>query len=256
MQQSNTTLPTRESPTRRRRKIPAIVGVHEYANVMPMLSGDGLNDMAASIQRNGLLDPIVVTPEGLILDGRNRREACRLAGVEPTVVVYDGDPAEYVRAKNNQRRHLSLGQRAMADAVVLQKDGRRVEGRWTRGSVVNPEIANPEFGISESKTWQNEMSRAGIILDYTPELADDVIQGRMKLDKAFGMAEEKRGSKKPPGNKGKQAKPRPLVVQLADTREALNHLKAKRLPEAELQLVKDIHRAAARIINDDLNGTS
>lgn len=63
----------------------------------------------------------------------------RLAGVEPTTVVYGGDDlADFVLSKNN-RRNVTAGQRAMATAVILKKDGRRIDGRWVRGSVVNPD---------------------------------------------------------------------------------------------------------------------
>ncbi len=173
-----------KTPTRRRRKPPAIIGVHPYANVFPMLGADELTDLAADISRNGLQTPVVVTPEGLLLEGRNRWEACKRAGVEPTATVYDGDdPASFVLSANVSRRHLTPGQRAVAAAVVLKEAGRRIEGRWVRGSVVNPESGTS--GITDSKTWQNTMSRAGTILDYAPELADAVIAGVMKFDRAF-----------------------------------------------------------------------
>ena len=56
--------------------------------------------------------------EGTLVDGRNRRAACRLAGVEPrSTTLPDGaDPVAYVLSANVARRHLSPGQRAMAIA--------------------------------------------------------------------------------------------------------------------------------------------
>lgn len=50
-------------------------------------------------------------------------------------------------------------------ALVLANSGKRENGRWKGGSVVNP-----ESGIS-GKAWQSHMAMAGVILDHVPELA-------------------------------------------------------------------------------------
>ena len=114
----------------------SITGVHPYAEKFPMLGEAELAELAESIAENGLRNPIVLTPDGLILDGRNRSAACERAGVSPTTIVYEGDDlAEYVIDCNSSRRHMSTGARAMATALVLSEDGRRGEGRWRRGTV-------------------------------------------------------------------------------------------------------------------------
>lgn len=66
-------------------------------------------------------------------------------------------------------------QRAMATALVLEADGRRANGRWKRGSVDIGGSAN----ISD---WQSRLKEAGIILDYSPDLAARVIDGSLALD--------------------------------------------------------------------------
>ena len=50
----------------------AITGVHPYADKFPMLPESELQELAESILQNGLRQPIVLTEDGLILDGRNR----------------------------------------------------------------------------------------------------------------------------------------------------------------------------------------
>jgi len=55
---------------------------------------------------------------GALIDGRNRFAACRMAEVDPTFTVYDGDPVAYVLSANVNRRNLSKGQRAMAVAML------------------------------------------------------------------------------------------------------------------------------------------
>ena len=75
-----------------------IVGVHPYADKFPMLTDAELDELAESIATIGLINPIVVDTAGLILDGRNRLEACNRSGVETVTTVYEGgDVAEFIK---------------------------------------------------------------------------------------------------------------------------------------------------------------
>lgn len=159
----------------------SITGVHPYAEKFPMLGEAELAELAESIAENGLRNPIVLTPDGLILDGRNRSAACERAGVSPTTIVYEGDDlAEYVIDCNSSRRHMSTGARAMATALVLSEDGRRGEGRWRRGTV------NQISDLSDG--YRVALNNAGIILDHSPDLAEQVIHGNLALDAAYRRA--------------------------------------------------------------------
>lgn len=113
------------------------MNVHPFAARFPMLPAEELDRLAADIAENGLQQPIVLDGEGRILDGRNRWAACELAGVTPETTVHEGDDlAAFVISANVARRHMSTGQRAMATALVLADAGKRVNGRWKRGSIV------------------------------------------------------------------------------------------------------------------------
>lgn len=170
--------------------IPPITGTHPYAKKYPMLPDADLAELAEAIKTNGQRQPIVVTPDGLILDGRNRHAACERAGVKPTVEVYDGDDlAEYVIDCNTSRRHMSTGARAMSTALVLAADGRRTGGRWRRGSVAIGESPN-------SATWQAAVRDCGVILDHVPHLAEQVVDGSLALDAALRQAEQARDAER------------------------------------------------------------
>lgn len=168
-----------------------ITGTHPYADKFPMLPDAELAELAESIRANGLRMPITITPDGLILDGRNRAKACEAAGVEPTTTVYDGDDlAEYVIDANTARRHMSTGARAMATALVLTDDGRRENGRWKRGSVLGGDI-------TESRnTWKDALRQAGMILDHAPDVAEAVVNGELALDAAYKLAEDRRDAER------------------------------------------------------------
>jgi hypothetical protein len=167
---------------------------HPYADKFPMLPEGELAELAESIRANGLRQAVVVTPDGLILDGRNRAAACERIGIEPETVVYDGDDlAEYVIDANITRRNMSTGARAMSTALVLAADGRRTDGKWNgaRGRGV----IRPESGTNP-KTWNNLLSQAGVILDFAPDLAGYVVDGTTTLNDAFTQAEKRRDSER------------------------------------------------------------
>jgi|GEM_PF-1872998 len=83
-----------------------------------MLSDSELKEMAESIRKQGLLNPCVRQGDTL-LDGRNRIEACKMAGVEPRFIEYSGDsPVAFIVAVNIKRRQLQPSQ-AAAIAVEL-----------------------------------------------------------------------------------------------------------------------------------------
>ena len=79
-----------------------------------------LEELARSIQENGLMEPIVVTPRGdryMIIAGERRFRACRLAGLtEAPVRVLEADDrkvAELALLENLQREDLNLIEEAL-----------------------------------------------------------------------------------------------------------------------------------------------
>ena len=213
-----------------------VVGIHPYAEKFPMLSDGELDELAESIASIGLINPIVVDPAGLILDGRNRMEACKRAGVEVQTRVYEGsDIAEFVIGCNVTRRNMSTGARAMATALVLEADGRRKDGRWMRGSV---QVGNGQESISETDSaWVKAMKCAGIVLDFKPDLAADVVSGAVTLNDAFTQAEQIRTSAE-----------REKIM----AREKAKREKAEAAAEAEYnaQIIADLTQAGAVIYLD------
>src|SRR5215472_13821410 len=93
--------------------------VHPLAALFPMMPPDELEDLAADIKANGLNHAVVINAEGTLIDGRNRIEACRLAGVEPRYEWLNGKGAEaLIVSENLARRNLSKGQAMMALALI------------------------------------------------------------------------------------------------------------------------------------------
>jgi predicted RNA methylase len=98
------------------------------------MSGQEFEDLVADIREHGLLDPILLTKDEKILDGRNRFAACLKAKVEPE--FFDWEPArnqteiDYVISVNLKRRHLNESQRAMVAAKAKPfYDGEAADNR-------------------------------------------------------------------------------------------------------------------------------
>jgi hypothetical protein len=98
--------------------------VHPYASLFPMMPDAELDELAQDIKLNGQAEPILMW-RGMILDGRNRMEACRRAGVDPKTT--DDDALDertalgLVASRNIHRRHLDTSQRAMLAADLTRR---------------------------------------------------------------------------------------------------------------------------------------
>ena len=95
-----------------------IVKYHPIADVWPMMQEDQLQELAADIKKNGLIQPVWLY-QGMILDGRNRWAACKIAGVDPKTKEYTGDePTCFAVSLNDKRRHMNKGSLAAVAAEL------------------------------------------------------------------------------------------------------------------------------------------
>jgi len=114
--------------------------IHPAAEIFPMLSDEELDSLAVDIKTHGLRHPLVMHDREL-LDGRNRLAACKIAGVAPSFVEYEGDsPVSFVISVNIKRRQLDASQRACVAveiepmfAVEAEKRLHLSKGRGVKG---------------------------------------------------------------------------------------------------------------------------
>jgi ParB-like nuclease domain len=98
---------------------PKRIPFHPLSNTFPMMPKEKQAELAADIKENGQHQPITLY-EDQILDGRNRFEACLLAGVAPVTEEYTGDdPLGFVISANVHRRHLTQAQKQEIVAKLL-----------------------------------------------------------------------------------------------------------------------------------------
>jgi ParB-like chromosome segregation protein Spo0J len=145
-----------------------------------MLAEDELAELAADITQRGLLQPIVLDPDGRVLDGRNRLAACERAGVKPDFVTYEGDDADgYALAVNVRRRNLTKGQQAMVIALADDLFNLNSQARLSRDSGI------PQARFSQAKT----------IVKFARDFAEPVVAGAVPFDTAYKTAQERQRAK-------------------------------------------------------------
>ncbi|MCX5123696.1 MULTISPECIES: ParB N-terminal domain-containing protein [unclassified Streptomyces] len=140
-----------------------------------MLDQDELLDLAESIKAEGLHHPIVLDRDGMLIDGRNRLAACKIAGVEPRFTTDDSDPLRLIVSYNVIRRHVSKGQQAMITAMACSFSGHSLR------------TLAKHHGLSRSR-----LSAANVVLQHAPDLAERVRVGTLGLDAAHTAALERK----------------------------------------------------------------
>lgn len=218
--------------------------IHPLAARWPLMPDDELAALAESIATDGLSHPLILDAQGRLVDGRNRLEACRLAGVSPKYLTPRGLDTEdavrsYIGRVNAQRRNVATGQKAMAVADDLAAAGKRKNGRWARGSVIT------DSGNNESQTWLNNMRLAGLVLDWRPDLTDQVIAGPVTLNDAAGQAEAARDAQALAEARAKREAE--MLADLKDNRPDLAALVDEgKLPLEDALTVRDKETADVR----------
>lgn len=189
--------------------------VHPVAELFPLIEGDDFSQLVDSIRATGLEHPLVLSPDGMLLDGRNRLRACTQAGVAPRFTVYDGDDiTDYVVRVNIQRRHLTTGQKAFIATELLphyEQEARRRMADAGRSSAPGQPAAKGVADLPTLSTGGRDVeqqfparsrdsaakavgtsgkavAQAKRVATHAPDLADKVRSGEMALDTAEKQA--------------------------------------------------------------------
>lgn len=167
-----------------------IKGNHPYADAFPMASEEELEELAESIAAVGLIHPIVLTPKGEVLDGRNRLAACEKAGVEPAFETRDGDDDDYkefvIGANTTGRRESMTVQIAAASTALILGHEKRKNGRWMRNSIIQ------NSGLQGSAERES-LRCAGLVMDELgPAHLREVRDGAASLNAKYEQARKQK----------------------------------------------------------------
>ena len=158
---------------------------HPAADAFPMLSGADYEALRDDIARNGQHQPIYLTPDGLILDGRNRWRACAELGLSPITRTYDGaDPVGFVISLNLTRRHLNESQRALIAArLANMPSGTRTDLLPIGSGLISRGEAADKLNVGERSVH----SAAALRREADPETVAAVERGEMSVSGALSQ---------------------------------------------------------------------
>lgn len=118
---------------------------HALANAFPLMSHHKLDELKEDIQKNGLLEPIIVTADGQIIDGRNRYLACKALGVQRKIEVLppetDLEQIESLIASRNIRRRHESEEDLEATYLKFQAAGKSIRAIAAQEGKSKSEIA-------------------------------------------------------------------------------------------------------------------
>jgi hypothetical protein len=218
---------------------------HPLSAAYPSMGPDDFQAMQDSIGSVGVHTPIVMF-EGKVLDGWHRFQVCDGFGMacpsrEFGSLETDGDdPGQFVKDMNSARRHLSAGQRALAEAEVQRIMIAR--GATAPGAVVTTVVE--QTGVSKRTAEQ-----ASVVSNRaTPEVKAAVKDGVISLKKAEKISklpkrEQKAAITAPPAPAWRPASnaplPRPVV---GASTAALDEMK-----ERNQILIEEVDRLTDRL---------
>ena len=159
---------------------PEVTGIHPACLAVPNIDTDDRATLEESIARDGLRHEILLTPYGLLIDGRNRLLACFNGSIEPRFRVVTTDPWQIAYAENIARRHLDTKKKSVFGLRWMEHERdaakKRMEvGRPKEGVETFPQ----DTGKSRDKAGERvgvsgkSIDKAAVVKEYAPDKLDD-----------------------------------------------------------------------------------
>lgn len=236
--------------------------VHPRADVVPFPDPELHEQMAADVERRGIVTPLDILEDGTVLDGRTRLSIARVLGIAdvPVRIVDPDDPYDFMVRAAFMRRDLSKSQRAMValELPEFQKAKAEAAERMKAG------ISNPRAQVSEGPTHTRAtdaiaplagvsgtyIRKAALVARENPELAQRVKAGEVSVHDA---AETVRGHKEEQPTKLDRVGRLPIPKRTRPARPWSRHFTTwcrAALPEDKpvlLDMAREITQAIQRI---------
>jgi hypothetical protein len=159
---------------------PEITAVHPACLAVPEISDEDREKLERDIASKGLMEDIVLTSDGQLLDGRNRLMACYRGKIEPRFTKTTSDPWEVAFSKNIARRHLSTKQLAVFGLAWVDHEKQQAKKRQgTRTDIVET-FPPSDTGKSRDKVGERvgtsgrSIDKIATVAEHAPEkLKDD-----------------------------------------------------------------------------------
>lgn len=183
---------------------PEITGIHPACLSVPEIGDTDREALNADIAKDGLRHEILLTPDGLLIDGRNRLIACYLGSVEPRFKKTKLDPWQVAYSENIARRHLDTKQKALFGHAWLSHEAQQAKQRERvrKGNQSGADKCGnistlDDTGKARDKAGERvgvsgkSIDKIGIVKEYAPDkLADD-----SSLEEAYREAAKRKKAK-------------------------------------------------------------
>ncbi len=247
--------------------------IHPRADVVPFPDPETHEQMAADVERRGIVTPLDILADGLVLDGRTRLSIARVLGITevPVRIVEAADPFDYMVRAALLRRDLSKSQRAMLALELPEYQKAKAEA----AERVRATQAHPGEQVGQARTFVSAPSestptratdaiaplagvsgsyirKAALVARENPALADRVKSGEVSVNEA---AEVVTGRKEEPTPIVKEDANRrlPVIKRTRPLRPWARHFTTwcrAALPEDKpvlLEMAREIDQALSRI---------
>lgn len=174
-------------------------GIHRACLAVPPMTADEFAELCDDIEKNGLSQPIILTPEKELLDGRNRLRACYERMVEAKFKTTTVDPWIYTISANIKRRHLTVGQICVFGLELLEEEKEKARERQGHGQTAPgqtlsvsldeafagkaTEVVAAKLGVSASS-----LSKAAKVREFLPDLLPKIASNEITLEAAYKEA--------------------------------------------------------------------
>jgi N6-adenosine-specific RNA methylase IME4 len=153
----------------------------EYESLLPLLLDEDLKNLEKSILKDGILHPLIINPDKVVLDGHHRLLICKRHSINEVPFVErffesDLDEEEFVISFNLNRRHLSMTQKVELGLTILKIEMKKARRRqlaqlkqFREKNTVHPisdgrdeepgqaiEIAAKRVGLGKDTLWKGQ----------------------------------------------------------------------------------------------------
>lgn len=169
---------------------------HPYAAMFPPMDDETFRLFKEDIRVNGQREPIILTPNGKILDGLNRLAACADLHIDAIYTQYEGPDDDrsllaFVIRKNLHRRHMTESQRAAVAAKIANLghggDRKQDQGANLR---LDPVVQQTEAAALLNVS-RRSVQAAKKVEKADPALFEKVRTGEVSVSKAERIVREK-----------------------------------------------------------------
>lgn len=196
---------------------PTITGIHPACLAVPSINDADRTLLEADIAKNGLHEEILLTSDGMLLDGRNRLIACFKGHIEPRFRKVQSEPWGLAYSQNIARRHLDTVDKCKfaeawaadekAKAKERESKGRPKEGVETfpQDNARSRDAIGERVGVSGKTYEQYEQAKRFA----PPEVVRSMEAKEISINQAYREAQKvkKQQSERP----GEAPQPPPVV---------------------------------------------